>query len=292
MRMTSQTICQSLTHVPNYPVYETLHRFVPFASAHRVIQRGNFFFFFSYRLVIEFISLRTAPSWSLFIRAVSLESYHFLNISFTRSLETDYSKLVVGLLPSLSLSPSLFTLPSPSILALFSPPSFLPSYFSPSFSLYLSISLLYSFPFFLCPRLTPTIPPITTPCINMIVAQFANYQRTISTDTLSANQEFTNSSRLIPHDNRLGNLLDLFAEALCRRFLICRLVMLSWHSSTLRYDDALCASLFPSLCLSLAFCLLLPLPFLENIPSPIRGYTDFRRAICDDNYARQTAVEG
>lgn len=98
-----------------------------------------FFFFFSYRLVIEFISLRTAPSWSLFIRAVSLESYHFLNISFTRSLETDYSKLVVGLLPSLS--PSLFTLPSPSILALFSPPSILPSYFSPpSHYIYLSPS--------------------------------------------------------------------------------------------------------------------------------------------------------
>lgn len=85
----------------------------------------------------------------------------------------------------------------------------------------------------------------------MIVAQFANYQRTISTDTLSANQEFTNSSRLISHDNRIGNFLDLFAEALCRGFLICRLVMLSWHSSTLRYDDALCASLFLSLCLSL-----------------------------------------
>lgn len=140
IRMTSQTTCQSLTHVPNYPVYETLHRFILLASAHRVIQRGIFFFFFfSYRLVIEFISLRTAPSWSLFIRAVSLESYHFLNISFTRSLETDYSKLVVGLLPSLS--PSLFTLPSPSILALFSPPSLLPSYFSPpSHYIYLSPS--------------------------------------------------------------------------------------------------------------------------------------------------------
>lgn len=139
MRMTSQTICQSHTRSELPCIRNTLRRFVPFASAHRVIQRGIFFFFFfSYRLVIEFISLRTAPSWSLFIRAVSLESYHFLNISFTRSLETDYSKLVVGLLPSLS--PSLFTLPSPSILALFSPPSFLPSYFSPPHYIYLSPS--------------------------------------------------------------------------------------------------------------------------------------------------------
>lgn len=92
---------------------------------------------------------------------------------------------------------------------------------------------------------------------------------------------------------QINIFLNFCVEAPCLGFLICWLVMLSWHGLTLQYDDILYASFFLSLCVSLlcvcVFYLLLPFPFLENIPSLIRGSTDFRRTMtCGDYYARQT----